>query len=214
MSSEMSGDGGQRAEAACACSSSCCFISARRVLLRVPTPGAGAGFCGARQVPRPLLLPCLATGDGVSRTTLISCSGVLSCARGGVIGGVISSITGRYCSATRLAGCDAGGAEEARGRGSSSAGLGRVLCDVSASGVEICTGSSVRRFTGGGSSLTKSKSQRTVWGGARTRWRCLVQFTSFHALLIMSMIDVWLGIAKYLSYGSYRGSELPGCSPC
>ena len=168
MSSEMSGDGGQRAEAACACSSSRCCISARRVILRVPTPGAGASFCGARQVPRPLLLPCLTTGDGVSGTTFISCSGVLSCARGGVIGGVISSITGRYCRATRLAGCDAGGAEEARGRGSSSAGLGRMLCDLgSARGVEVCTGSSVKRFTGGGSSLTKSKSQRIVLGGAR-----------------------------------------------
>ena len=128
MSVEMSGDGGQRAEAACVCSSSRCCISARRVLLRVPTPGAGVGFCGARQVPRPLLLPCLATGDRVSGTTFISCSGVMSCACGGVIGGVTSSVTGRYCRATRLAGCDAGGAEEARGRGNSSAGLGRVVC--------------------------------------------------------------------------------------
>ena len=154
MSAEMSGDGGQRAEAACACSSSRCCISVRRVILRVPTPGAGVGFCGARQVPRPLLLPCLATGDGVSGTTFISGSDVLSCARGGVTGGVISSVTGRYCRATRLAGCDAGGAEEARGRGSSSAGLWHVLCDLgTARSVEVCTGSSAKRFTVGGSSL-------------------------------------------------------------
>ena len=216
MSSEMSGDGGQRAEAACACSSSRCCISARRVILRVPTPGAGASFCGARQVPRPLLLPCLTTGDGVSGTTFISCSGVLSCAHGGVTGGVTSSVTGRYCMATRLAGCDARGAEEARGRGSSSAGLGRMLCDLgSARGVEVCTGSSVKRFTGGGSSLTKSKSQRIVWGGARARGGGdLFSSPVSMSLLIMSMMDAWLGIAKYLSYGSYRGSELPGCSPC
>ena len=155
MSADTSGDGGQRAEAACACSSSRCCSSLRRDILRVPTPGAGAGFCGARQVPRPLLLPCLATGDGASGTTFSSGSGVLSCARGDVTGGVTSSVTGRYCRATRLAGCDAGGAEEARGRGSSSAGLGRVLCDLgSARGVEVCTGSSAKRFTGGGSSLT------------------------------------------------------------
>ena len=134
-------------------------------MLRVPTPGAG--FCGA-QVPRPLLLPCLVTGDGVSGTTSMSGSGVLSCARSGVIGGVISSVTGKYCKATRLAGCDVGGAEEARGRGSSSAGLGRTLCvRGSARGVEVCCGSSVKRFTVGGSSLTKSKSQRIVLGGAR-----------------------------------------------
>ena len=51
-------------------------------MLRVPTPGAG--FCGARQVPRPLLLPGFVTGDGVSGTTTMSGSGVLGCARGGV----------------------------------------------------------------------------------------------------------------------------------
>ena len=121
-------------------------------MLRVPTPGAG--FCGARQVPHPLLLPGFITGDGVSGTTTISGSGVLVCARGGVIGGVISSVTGKYCKATRFAGCDAGGAEEARGRGSSSAGLGRTLGDQgSARGVECCCGSSVKRCTVGGSSL-------------------------------------------------------------
>ena len=70
-------------------------------MLRVPTPGAG--FRGARQVPRPLLLPCFVTGDGVSGTTSMSGSGVLVCARGGVLGGVISSVTGQYCKATRLA---------------------------------------------------------------------------------------------------------------
>ena len=80
ISSEISGDGGQRAQAACACSFSRFSNSARRVMLRVPTPGAG--FCGARQVPRPLLLPCFVTGDGVSGTTSMSGSGVLVCARG------------------------------------------------------------------------------------------------------------------------------------
>ena len=103
-------------------------------MLRIPTPGAG--FCGARQVPRPLLLPCFITGDRVSGTTSMSGSGVLVCARGG------------------FAGCDAGGAKEARGRGSSSAGLGRTLGNrVSARGVECCCGSSVKRCTVGGSSL-------------------------------------------------------------
>ena len=127
-------------------------ILPRRVMLRVPTPGAG--FCGARHVPRPLLLPCFVTGDGVSGTTSMSGSGVLVCARGGVIGGVISSVTGKYCKATRFAECDVGGAEEARGRGSSSAGLGRTLgVRGSVRGVECCCGSSVKRCTVGGSSL-------------------------------------------------------------
>ena len=131
MLSEMSGDAGHIAEADCACSTSRFSISARRVMLRVPTPGTG--FCGARQVPRPLLLPCFVTGDGVSGTTSMSIafSGVLGSARGGVIGGVISSVTGRYCKAKRFAGCAAGGAEEALGRGSSSAGLGRIVGRVS-----------------------------------------------------------------------------------
>ena len=108
------------------------------------------------------------------------------------------------------------GAEEDRGRGSSSAGLGRVVFDIgTARGVEVCTGSSAKRLTGGGSSLTKSKSQRTVWGGARARGGgALFSSLVSMSLLIMSMIEVWLGIAKYLSYGSYRGSEPPGCSPC
>ena len=143
-------------------------------------------------------------------------SGVMSFARGGVTGGVTSSVTGRYWSATRLAGCDAGGAEEARGRGSSNAGLGREVCDEdTARGVEVRAVSAAKRLTGGGSSLTKSKSQRTVWGGPRARgggaW-----FSSLFSMsvLIMSMIVFLLGIAKYLSYGSYFGSELPGCSPC
>ena len=207
MSSEISGDGGQRAEAACACSSSRCFISARRVILRVPTHGAGACFCGARQVPRPLLLPCLATGDGVSGTTFISCSGVLSCARGGVIGGVTSSVTGRYCKATRLAWCDDGGAEEARGRGSSSAGLGRTLCDLgSARGVEICSGSSVKRFTGGGSSLTKSKSQRIVLGGARSGGGGGL----FSSCFSISHISAYLGVsASGECLGGIHKVELP-----
>ena len=64
-------------------------------------------------------------------------------------------MVGMYCRATRLAGCATGGADEARGHGSSSAGLGRMFCDlVSARGVDVCTGSSVNRLTGGGSSLT------------------------------------------------------------
>ena len=53
----------------------------------------------------------------------------------------------------RLAGCDVGGAEEARGRGSSSASLGRSMGVLwSARGVE-CLGSSVSHCTTGGSSL-------------------------------------------------------------
>ena len=115
-SADASGVGGQRAEAACACSSSRCCSSLRRDILRVPTPGAGAGFCGARQVPRPLLLPCLATGEGVSGTTISSGSGVLSCARGGVTG-VTSSVTGRYCKATRLAGWTLGAPRRPVGAG-------------------------------------------------------------------------------------------------
>ena len=170
MSVVRSGDGGQRVEAASASSSSRCCRSARCVILCVPTPGAGVDFGGARQLPRPLLLPCLLTGDGVSGIAFICGSGVLSCARGGVTGGVNSSVIGTYCRATRLAGCDAGGAEDDLGRGSSSAGLGRVVCDIgTARGDEVCTGSSAKRLTGGGSSLTKSKSQRTVWGGVRAR---------------------------------------------
>ena len=177
------------------------FISARRVILRVPTPGAGVGFGGARQLPHLLLLPCLVTGDGVSGTTFISASGVVSCARGGVTGGVISSVIGMYCRATRLAGCATGGADEARGRGSYSAGLGRMFCDlVSARGVDVCTGSSVNRLTGGGSSLTKSKSQRIVWGGARARGGGALSSSPVSMLfLIMSMIDGGLGIAIYLA---------------
>ena len=74
-------------------------------------------------------------------------SGVFACARGGVIGGVISSVTGRYCRAARFAGCDVGGAEEARGRGNSNACLRRSLGVLgSARGVE-CRGSSVLRCT-------------------------------------------------------------------
>ena len=94
ISSEISGDGGQRAWAACACAFSRFSSSAARVLLHVPTPGAG--FCCARHVPRPLLLPCFVAGGGVSGTTSMSGSGVFACARGGVIGGVISSVTGKY----------------------------------------------------------------------------------------------------------------------
>ena len=67
---------------------------------------------------------------------------------------MISSVTGRYCKAKRFAGCDAGGADEALGRGSSSAGLGRTVgVRVSARGVECCCGSSDKRCTVGGSSL-------------------------------------------------------------
>ena len=57
-----SGSAGYLAEAACASSSSRCSISMRRVALRVPT--LGAGFCCARQVPRPLLLPGFTTAGG------------------------------------------------------------------------------------------------------------------------------------------------------
>ena len=84
----------------------------------------------------------------------MSGSGVLGCARVGVVGGVISSVTGKYCKAKRFAGWDAAGAEVALGRGSSSAGLGRILgVRGSARGVECCCGSSVTRCTVGGSSL-------------------------------------------------------------
>ena len=96
MSSDKSGEGGHLAEATCASSSSRSCRSRRRVWLRVPTPGAGVAVCGARHVPLPLLLPGLAIGEGVSGTTLGSCSGVMFCARGGVTGGVISSLTGEY----------------------------------------------------------------------------------------------------------------------
>ena len=116
---------------------------------------------------------------------------------------MISSVTGRYCRATRLAGCDAGGAEEARGRGSSSAGLGRMLCDLgSARGVEVCTGSSVKRFTGGGSYLTKSKSQRIVWEGARSRgggglFSSCISIFPVAAYLGVSASGEWLGAHPY-----------------
>ena len=150
--SVISGDGGQRAWAACACAFSRFSNSAKRVLLRVPTPGAG--FCCARHVPRPLLLPCFVAGGGVSGTTSMAGSGVFACARGGVIGGVISYVTGRYCRAACFAGCDVGGTEEARGCGNSSVGLGRSLGILgSARSVECRRGSSVMRCTVGGSSL-------------------------------------------------------------
>ena len=46
-------------------------------------------------------------------------SGVMASARCGVAGGVISSVGGRYCTANLFAGCAAGGAEAALGRGNS-----------------------------------------------------------------------------------------------
>ena len=49
----------------------------------------------------------------------IAISGVLMSARGGVAGGVISSVVGMYCTANLFAGCAAGGAEAALGRGNS-----------------------------------------------------------------------------------------------
>ena len=91
--SVMSGDGGQRALAACACAFSCFSNSANFVLLRVPTPGAV--FCCARHVPRPLLLPGFVAGGRVSGTTSVAVSNSCLCARGSVMGGVISSVTGR-----------------------------------------------------------------------------------------------------------------------
>ena len=82
-------------------------------------------------------------------------SGVLASARGGVIGGVISSVTSRYCTANLFAGCADGGAEDALGRGNSSAGLGRVVgIRGSARGVDCCCVSSGIRCIVGGSSLT------------------------------------------------------------
>ena len=122
-----SGSEGHLAEAACASSSSRCSISMRRVALRVPT--LGAGFCCARHCPRPLLLPGFTTAGGVSGTSSMSIaiSGVLVSAHGGVIGGVISSVVGKYCTANLFAGCADGGAEEALGRGKSSADLGREV---------------------------------------------------------------------------------------
>ena len=146
------GSAGHLAEAACASSSSRCSISMRRVALRVPT--LGAGFCCARHCPRPLLLPGFTTAGGVSGTTSMSIafSGVLMSARGGVTGGVISSVVCRWISS--VAGCADGGAEEALGRGISSAGLGReVIVRGSARGVECCCSSSGMRCIVGGSSL-------------------------------------------------------------
>ena len=119
--------------------SSRCSSSMMRDELRVPT--RGAGFCCARHFPRPLLLPGFTTAGGVSGTISMSTaiSGVLMSARGGVTGGVISSVVGKYCTANLFAGCADGGAEEALGRGSSSAGLGReVVVRGSARGVECC----------------------------------------------------------------------------
>ena len=92
MPSVASGDGCQRAWAACACATSRLSSSAILVLLRVPTPGAI--FWGARHVPRPLLLPGFGVGEGVSGTVSVAVSIPFVCARGGVIGGVISSVTG------------------------------------------------------------------------------------------------------------------------
>ena len=80
ISSEISGDGGQRAWAACACAFSRFSNSAARVLLRMPTPGAG--FCCARHVPLPLLLPGFVAVGGVSDTTSVAVSGAFVCARG------------------------------------------------------------------------------------------------------------------------------------
>ena len=84
--------------------------------LRVPT--RGAGFCCARHFPRPLLLPGFTTAGGVSGTISMSTavSGVLMSARGGVTGGVISSVVGMYCTANFFAGCADGGAEVALDR--------------------------------------------------------------------------------------------------
>ena len=67
--------------------------SANLVLLRVPTPGAI--LWGARHVPQPLLLPGFGAGEGVSGTVSVAVSISFACARGGVMGGVISSVTGR-----------------------------------------------------------------------------------------------------------------------
>ena len=93
MFSVMSGDGGQRAWAACACAFSRFSSSDNFVLLRVPTPGAA--FCCARYVPWPRLLPGFVAGGGVSETISVAVSNSFLCARGGVMGGVISSVTGR-----------------------------------------------------------------------------------------------------------------------
>ena len=78
-------------------------------------------------------------------------SGVLASARCGVIGGVISSVTGRYWTANFFAGCADGGAEEALGRGNASAGLGRIIgVRGSARGIVCCCGSSgIRCIVGG-----------------------------------------------------------------
>ena len=46
-------------------------------------------------------------------------SGVMASARCGEAGGVTSSVVGRYCTANLFAGCAAGGAEAALGRGNS-----------------------------------------------------------------------------------------------
>ena len=49
----------------------------------------------------------------------VAFSGVLTSARCGVTGGVISSVVGMYCTANLFAGCAAGGAEAALERGKS-----------------------------------------------------------------------------------------------
>ena len=81
-----------------------------------------------------------------------ACSGMF-CARGGA-GGVRHTFGWVFSS------------DEARGRGRSKARVGRTSC---ARGVEVSMGLSCTRLTGGGSSLTKSKSHRTLWAGARAR---------------------------------------------
>ena len=53
----------------------------------------------------------------------------------------------------RLAGCDVGGAEAARGRGNSKAGLGRSIGVFRAARGVDCRCSYVIRWTTGGSSL-------------------------------------------------------------
>ena len=75
-------------------------------------------------------------------------SGVLTSARCGVTGSVISSVVGMYCTANLFAGCADGGAEEALGRGKSFLG--------SARSVEVCCTSSGKRCIVGGSSLLLS----------------------------------------------------------
>ena len=83
----------------------------------------------------------------------------------------------------RFAGPGVGGTDEACGRGSCKAGLGRAL-SVGGSGCGVeCRGVSVIRYISGGSSMeivvgeSYSRSERAFW---RLWWNCLVLHVAAH----------------------------------